>query len=78
MTITASQVPVLPILVPSTSTTVTGKDIGTYYYRVMAGNDRFESTWSNIKSAEVTVPLPECPEIVAWRGGDESGSPHRI
>ncbi len=46
----------------STSKTITGKAIGTYYYRVQATNSFGSSPWSNVVSVQVTqagvVPEP--------------------
>jgi hypothetical protein len=44
----------------ATSKEVSGRDIGTYYYRVNASNSSGASNWSNIKSVVVTVPPPSC------------------
>jgi uncharacterized delta-60 repeat protein len=55
-----------------TSVTISGKNIGTYYYRVQAANAYLSSDWSNVEAVDVTVPPPECPQTVAWMGiGDE-------
>lgn len=51
-----------------TSTAISGKDLGTYYYRVKASNEFGESGWSNVESVTVTVPLPDCPQDGPWRG----------
>lgn len=54
---------------PYTSTSITGKDVGTYYYRVMASNTFGSSDWSNVESVVVTVPLPSCsPTPGNWSG----------
>ena len=38
---------------PNTSTSITGKVAGTYYYRVKASSAEAESGWSNVQSANV-------------------------
>jgi len=48
---------------PDTTKVITGKDIGTYYYRVKATNSAYESGWSNVQSVVVTEPL----EIEEWK-----------
>lgn len=53
---------------PSTSTAISGRDVGAYYYRVKASNPYASSDWSNVESLEVTVPLPDCPQAGPWRG----------
>lgn len=63
-----------------TSRTITGKSVGTYYYRVMASNDLGSSDWSEVKSVEVTIeptaePPPSCPDAGAWSGSTNQGSP---
>lgn len=50
------------------SLSISGNDIGTYYYRVKAKNDPYESIWSNIQSVDVIVSLPECPQAGSWSG----------
>jgi hypothetical protein len=57
----------------NTSAAISGRDIGTYYYRVRASNPRDYSDWSNIESVLVTVPLPECPQAGAWTGTTSQG-----
>ena len=52
----------------STSKEISGRDIGTYHYRVMATNSYASSGWSNVESVAVTVALPECPQAGQWRG----------
>jgi hypothetical protein len=42
------------------SKAVSGKDIGTYYYRVQASNDVGSSDWSSTKSVVVTGLAPSC------------------
>ncbi|NIP41306.1 MAG: fibronectin type III domain-containing protein, partial [Gammaproteobacteria bacterium] len=53
---------------PNTSTSINGKDLGTYYYRVQASNDYGSSAWSNVESVLVTQEVEVCPETAAWRG----------
>lgn len=55
------------------STNISGRNVGTYYYRAQATNSFASSTWSNIESVTVTVPPPACPQIVAWRGTTNQG-----
>jgi len=43
-----------------TSKSISGRDVGTYYYRVRDSNSAGTSDWSNVKSVVVTVPLPPC------------------
>jgi len=57
----------------STSTAVSGRDVGTYYYRVQASNARASSDWSNLESVDVTVPLPDCPQAGNWIGVTSQG-----
>ena len=45
---------------PATSKVISGRDIGTYYYRVQASNAVGTSNWSGTKSVVVTVPPPPC------------------
>ena len=52
---------------------VSGKDIGTYYYRVKATNTYRESDWSNTELVVVTVPLPDCPQTGSWSGTTDQG-----
>ena len=40
----------------ATSTSITGRPIGTYYYRVKATNSYGDSGWSNVQSVQVTPP----------------------
>jgi hypothetical protein len=56
-----------------TSRTISGRDVGTYYYRVRASNDYASSGWSNIQSVVVTVPPPDCPQTGAWSGTTSQG-----
>jgi serine protease AprX len=48
----------------ATSTAISGKPNGTYYYRVRASNASGDSAWSNTQS--VTVSLPSGPEPGFW------------
>jgi len=52
----------------STSKEISGRDIGTYHYRVMATNSYASSGWSNVESVVVTVALPDCPQAGIWQG----------
>ncbi len=53
---------------PATSKEISGKGVGTYYYRVMASNAYASSEWSNIESVVVNVTPPACPQTGSWRG----------
>jgi hypothetical protein len=53
----------------STSKAISGKDVGTYYYRVKATTLSMSSGWSNIRSVVVTVGLPE---YISFMVGDEN------
>jgi uncharacterized delta-60 repeat protein len=57
----------------STSKDISGRDVGSYYYRVRASNTSASSDWSNVVSVEVTVPLPDCPQAGNWRGTTSQG-----
>ncbi len=57
----------------STSKNISGRDVGTYSYRVRASNASASSDWSNVVSVEVTVPLPDCPQAGIWRGTTSQG-----
>lgn len=46
----------------NTSRAISGRDVGTYYYRVRASNAQADSSWSNTRSVVVTVPLPPCEQ----------------
>ncbi len=46
----------------NTSRAISGRDMGTYYYRVNAAHDYASSGWSNVQSVVVTVPLPPCEQ----------------
>jgi len=56
-----------------TSKSISGKDVGTYYYRVKASNSFGSSDWSNTESVTVTVPPPPCPQTGAWSGTTNQG-----
>ena len=56
-----------------TSKNISGKDLGTYYYRVKASNIYGESGWSNIQSTTVTVEKPPCPSAGSWSGTTSQG-----
>ena len=45
---------------PLTSKEISGKNVGTYYYRVRARNPQGTSEWSASRSVVVTVPPPPC------------------
>jgi uncharacterized delta-60 repeat protein len=53
---------------PNTTKAVSGKDPGTYYYRVMASNAYASSGWSNVQSVIVTQAAPPCPQTGSWLG----------
>ena len=59
----------------NTSTEVSVKDVGTYYFRVKASNPSGSSDWSNIESVEVTASPPGCPRAGVWAGTTDQGSP---
>ena len=52
----------------ATSKSITGKPVGTYYYRVRAINDYATSGWSNVRSVVVSVAQPPCPQTGHWTG----------
>lgn len=47
---------------PNTSRAISGRDVGTYYYRASAANAYASSGWSNVQSVVVTVALPTCEQ----------------
>jgi hypothetical protein len=53
---------------PNTSTAISGRDVGTYYYRVWASNAYASSGWSNVRMVEVTVMPPPGPQPGSWSG----------
>jgi hypothetical protein len=57
----------------STLKAISGKAIGTYYYRVRASNTSGSSGWSNIVSVVVTLPPPPCPTAGVWSGTTSQG-----
>src|SRR5690606_37441295 len=60
----------------ATSTDISGRFPGTYYYRVRASNAAADSDWSNVQTTQVIVSL-SCPATGTWSGvtsqGGESG-----
>jgi hypothetical protein len=58
---------------PATSLAISGKDVGTYFYRVRASNSFGSSDWSNIQSVDVTVE-PTGPEPGHFTGTDPTVS----
>ena len=56
-----------------TSTSMSVRVVGTYYYRVKASNAFGESDWSNVQSVAVTVPPPPCPQAGSWSGATDKG-----
>jgi uncharacterized delta-60 repeat protein len=58
---------------PGTSTAISGKELGNYYYRVMASNDYASSEWSNPQSVVVSVSAPPCPQTGSWLGNTSQG-----
>jgi len=62
----------------STSKAISGKGIGTYYYRVRASNTSGSSGWSNIVSVVVTLLPPPCPQAGAWSGTTSQGGSFHI
>jgi len=62
----------------STSKAISGRDVGTYYYRIQASNAYASSNWSNVESVEVTVALPDCPQTGLWHGDTSQGGGRNI
>lgn len=59
----------------STSRSISGQGLGTYYYRVNASNSFGSTGWSNIESVSVTVE-PSCPgNAGTWSGSTDQGLP---
>ena len=56
-----------------TSKAISGRAIGTYYYRVRAANAGATSVWSKAASVKVTVPPPACPQLGVWSGTNSQG-----
>jgi hypothetical protein len=54
-------------VVNTTSKSITGQEIGTYYYRVKAANKVCDSDWSNKQAVTVTTEAP-VPEPGTWYG----------
>jgi hypothetical protein len=52
---------------PNTSKSITGRDVGTYYYRVRASNEFGSSAWSGVRSIVVIIP-PTGPEPGHYTG----------
>jgi hypothetical protein len=52
---------------PDTSTSITGRDVGTYYYRVKASNASGSSDWSNVEAVTVSPPCPQF-STGTWEG----------
>ena len=57
----------------NTSTSISGKAPGTYYYRVRASNASGDSAWSNTQSV-VVVALPTAPTLNAISNADGDGN----
>jgi uncharacterized delta-60 repeat protein len=60
--------PITAYLGSATSKAISGKEPGTYYYRVMASNDYASSGWSNVQSVVVSQAAPPCPQTGSWLG----------
>ena len=56
----------------ATSTDISGRYLGTYYYRVRVSSAHADSDWSNVESVDVTV-VPDCPAIGMWYGTTSQG-----
>ena len=54
-----------------TSTGISGRDVGTYFYRVRAENSSGISDWSGTQSVAVTVEPPDCPQLGGWTGTND-------
>jgi hypothetical protein len=59
----------------NTTKAISGRDVGTYYYRVRASNAYASSSWSNVRSVTVTKTPPACPQTGAWSGSTSQGRP---
>lgn len=57
----------------ATSKAISGKELGTYYYRLLAYNAYASSEWSNVESVEVNATPPDCPQTGSWRGTTSQG-----
>jgi hypothetical protein len=55
------------------SKAISGRAVGTYFYRVKASNSSGGSDWSNIESVQVTQAPPECPQAGEWSGTTSQG-----
>jgi hypothetical protein len=58
-----------------TTTEVSVAEIGAYYYRVKGANLSGSGPWSQVKSVEVTIVPPPCPQPGTWRGTTDQGRP---
>ena len=58
-----------------TSTAISGRDVGMYYYRAKASNAYASSGFSSVESVEVTAALPDCPQTGQWYGSTSQGYP---
>jgi hypothetical protein len=58
----------------STSRMITGRDVGTYYYRVQATNSSGSSPWSNVISVQVAPPAPAAPVLDPIDNSDGDGN----
>jgi hypothetical protein len=56
---------------PNSQFSVTGQQGGTWYYRVLAANDKGEGPWSNTQSVVVKPGAPNLAAIENPGGGDE-------
>jgi uncharacterized delta-60 repeat protein len=56
----------------ATSTDISGRFPGTYYYRVRASNAATDSDWSNVEATQVTAS-PGCPATGTWSGATSQG-----
>ncbi|NLE44706.1 MAG: hypothetical protein GX620_08285 [Chloroflexi bacterium] len=61
----------------ATSTDISGRFPGTYYYRVRASNATADSDWSNVEATQVTAS-PGCPATGTWSGLTSQGGESRI
>ena len=56
----------------ATSTDISGRFPGTYYYRVRASNASADSDWGNVEATQVTAS-PDCPATGTWSGVTSQG-----
>jgi len=56
-----------------TTKAISGKVVGSYYYRVMASNAYASSGWSSAQSVTVSVTPPACPQTGSWQGTTSQG-----